>query len=201
MASSSLFVHAYHSFYAGIELLKLKKMIAINNKLIEKIKQRAFHLDIIWQVISNLIGESKNPIIISGNICDEKQKIKQFLKKNNRTAICAIYNYKLMLSYLFEDYDQAVINANCSKPHLISILASAHVPIFHFYDSLAHLAIFPNSSKTKQISILVRVFKNQRKMKKWAYHAPMNYLHKWQLVEAGTGKSFWQIPQGNGFIR
>ena len=34
----------------------------------------------------------------------------------------------------------------------------------------------------------VRFPQNQKKMKKWAYHAPMNYLHKWQLVEAERAK-------------
>jgi predicted ATPase/serine/threonine protein kinase/signal transduction histidine kinase len=183
-AAISSSVILQYSFYVGIELSELEKRMSVNTKILNKIKQRTFDLNILWQAILNLMGQNEKPSIITGAICDEEKTLRLFFKKNNRTGLCIAYSYKLLLSYIFQDYEQAVINAEYFKKYLRAVISSAHVPVFHFYDSLVHLAVFPNSPKTKQISILFRVFKNQRKMKKWAYHAPMNYLHKWQLVEA-----------------
>ena len=56
--------------------------------------------------------------------------------------------------------------------------------IFHFYDSLAGLARFPHVPRSQQNHIMKKVSSNQAKMKKWADLAPMNFLHKWYLVEA-----------------
>ncbi len=59
------------------------------------------------------------------------------------------------------------------------------IPGFFFYKSLIWLVVYPNeTAKLKKMSILKKVSANQRKMKKWAHHAPMNFLHKWYLVEA-----------------
>jgi hypothetical protein len=58
------------------------------------------------------------------------------------------------------------------------------VPAFHFYQSLAYLARYKDLTETEQTESLDKVAANQTKMKKWADHAPMNYLHKYYLVEA-----------------
>ncbi|NJM27708.1 MAG: hypothetical protein HC856_04750, partial [Pseudanabaena sp. RU_4_16] len=52
-----------------------------------------------------------------------------------------------------------------------------------FYDSLIALATLSElgaESETQQ----QRIRANQARLNHWAEHAPMNYLHKWQLVEA-----------------
>jgi GAF domain-containing protein len=49
---------------------------------------------------------------------------------------------------------------------------------------LARLALYPNSSETEREEILTKVAAKQEKMKTWAKQAPMNYLHKFYLVEA-----------------
>ncbi len=55
---------------------------------------------------------------------------------------------------------------------------------FNFYDSLTHLALYPDAPEPEQQRILEKVTANQEKMQLWAQHAPMNYLHKYYLVEA-----------------
>jgi class 3 adenylate cyclase len=56
--------------------------------------------------------------------------------------------------------------------------------VFRFYESLAQLALFSEAAAPEQKRILRRVAANQKKVKKWAGHAPMNYQHKFYLVEA-----------------
>ncbi|EDN71685.1 hypothetical protein BGS_0689 [Beggiatoa sp. SS] len=48
-------------------------------------------------------------------------------------------------------------------------------------------ALYPKASKRKQRQYRLKVRANQKKLKKWANHAPMNYWHKFYLVEAERG--------------
>jgi signal transduction histidine kinase len=86
---------------------------------------------------------------------------------------------------VFGQPHEAIKNAALAEKHIGSVTAMLCVPIFHFYDSLAHLAVFAEASNSEQEVILTRVKNNQEKMQKWAAHAPMNHLHKFYLVEAG----------------
>ena len=88
------------------------------------------------------------------------------------------------MCYLFQAFPEAYQNALLAGQYLDAVIGSPIVPLFHFYDSLAHLALFSEANKAEKDNILQRVTKNQRKMQKWAHHAPMNYLHKFYLVEA-----------------
>src|SRR4028119_225018 len=58
------------------------------------------------------------------------------------------------------------------------------VPIFHFYATLTHLALFSTQPETEQAEILAEVEIHQTTLHQWAQNAPMNHLHKWYLVEA-----------------
>jgi predicted ATPase/signal transduction histidine kinase len=185
-AAICAYTYSYYSYFAGTNLSKIQHNISQYNKIIKKIKQQTwlYHNERCWQVTLNLMGRNQNPTIITGNVFDEKGMLKLYLKANDRAAICILYLEKLILCYLFHEYDQAIENAASAEKHLIGLISQIQVPVFHFYNSLAQLAVFPNMPKTKQKRILGKVVKNQKKMKKWAHHALMNHLHKWHLVEA-----------------
>ena len=59
-------------------------------------------------------------------------------------------------------------------------------------NSLSRLALARENSLSKSITV-TQVKKNQKSMKRWALQAPMNYQHKYDLVEAElcrlTGKN------------
>ena len=59
-----------------------------------------------------------------------------------------------------------------------------NVPLFYFYDSLVRLRVCSDALTSEQEQHLVKINSNQDKMKLWAHHAPMNFLHKFYLVEA-----------------
>jgi hypothetical protein len=65
-----------------------------------------------------------------------------------------------------------------------SAAGTLQVSYCYFYESLAQLSFYSNASQNEQKHCLKKVTANQKKMKKWAHHAPMNHLHKFNLVEA-----------------
>jgi signal transduction histidine kinase len=54
----------------------------------------------------------------------------------------------------------------------------------NFYYSLALLAHYPDVDANEQAQYLTELEANQQKMKLWASHAPINYQHKYDLIEA-----------------
>ncbi|MEG3840504.1 ATP-binding protein [Microcoleus sp. herbarium14] len=53
-----------------------------------------------------------------------------------------------------------------------------------FYDALAHLAIYADAAPTQRKQILKRVGASQKKLKECAHRTPIDYQHKFDLVEA-----------------
>jgi histidine kinase len=103
-------------------------------------------------------------------------------KENNRMSLFAAYVAKLMLLYLLKDYAAAVASGRLAAEYADGAIGLITVGVHNFYYSLALLAHYPDSDN--QEADLAIVNSNQQIMKKWAYHAPMNYQHKYELVEA-----------------
>ena len=185
-AASNASLYSYYSYFAGIELLKIEQDISKYNDAIRKLGQKAylFMNQRSWQVVLNLMGYNEDPTILTGDVFDEERMLKLYQEENNRAGTCGLYLNKLILCYLFQQYDRAANHAGNAEKHLAALIGMVPFAVFHFYDSLAQLALFSETPQTNQKNIFRKVAKNQKKMKKWAHHAPMNYLHKWQLVEA-----------------
>ena len=185
-AACNAYYYSYYSFFAGVGLSTVEKKLSEYNQAIMGTKQKGwlYNNESLWKHIMKMMCYNQNATAVSGDVLGNKGMIKEYIKENNRSAIFGYYFFRLMNCYLFYKYDHAVESAEIAKKHLIAALSQITVPIFHFYDSLAQLALFSGTTRTNQKLILKKVTKNQKKMKKWAHHAPMNHFHKWQLVEA-----------------
>ncbi|MDM8540101.1 hypothetical protein QUF90_03340 [Desulfococcaceae bacterium HSG9] len=185
-ASYSASIYSTYSFFTGMELSELKGKITIYEKAILAMNQEMIigHIKLFRQAVLNLTDQVENPYRLAGEACNEEQALSIFLKANDKWAIFNLYLHKLMLYYLFYKFILSVKYATEVEEVIEGATGTLHVPIFHFYDSLARLAVFLDSPKPERKRILKKVAKNQKKMKKWAHHAPMNHLHKFYLVEA-----------------
>ncbi|MBW4630854.1 MAG: AAA family ATPase [Iphinoe sp. HA4291-MV1] len=186
--SYSAFMHCFNAYCVSEKLREIEQQICSYNDAIEKLKQRTIlnYLKILHQAISQLMdkseGESSGKLM--GEFYNEERMLPIHLEVNDQTAICNVYLHKMILCYLFQDYPQAIENATILQKYLASVTASLLVPLFYLYDSLARLAVFGDVPESEQKRLLKQVTNNQKKMRKWAHHAPMNYLHKFYLVEA-----------------
>ncbi|WP_017318690.1 ATP-binding sensor histidine kinase [Mastigocladopsis repens] len=193
-AAYALYVYSYIAFFTGEELTALKHETATYSNAIGQIKQeRAFHWNEIYrQTILNLLGFVKDPCRLIGEAYDEEKMLTLHLEANDGMALFFVYFCKLQLCYLLGKYSQALENAARAEQYLYAGIGTLVTPQFHFYDSLARLAAYPDTKKSEQKQILEKVAANQKKMQHWAHHAPMNYLHKFYLVEA---ERYWVLGQ------
>ncbi|WP_392532498.1 AAA family ATPase [Nostoc sp. C117] len=180
------YIYPYHSFWLGKELWVLEKELIAYCDSLKKIKQQvALTWNLVYlQTVLNLKGNFENVDCLIGEAYDEQSMLPIHQQVNDLYTINHLFVNKLMLSYLFGKYFKAVENAAIAEKSLGGVTGLFVVPLFYFYDSLAHLAIYHTAKESEQQTILVKVRDNQQKMELWATHAPTNHLHRFYLVEA-----------------
>jgi predicted ATPase/signal transduction histidine kinase/GAF domain-containing protein/tRNA A-37 threonylcarbamoyl transferase component Bud32 len=200
-ASYCAFSLCYYPFFAGQELTELKQQTATYRKATHQIRREtpATWLAMLQQTILNLQGQSENPSRLGGSLYDEEQAISGAIAVKDGTSLHYFYLNKLILCYLFGEYEQAARTATLAEPYLGAATAIISVAIFHFYDSLICLSLWANASSVEEEAWLNRVAANQEKLQKWAHHAPMNFLHKFQLVEAEKARVLGQFLEAEEF--
>jgi len=198
-ASGCAFAICNNSYFLGHELTKLEPKIAAYSKAISQLRRENYSnwTTTFWQAVLGLLQRSDNPRRLIGDVYNEEQALTRAIATNDRTEIYYLHLHKLILGYLFGEAHQAIKNAAIAEQYLDGVTSMIAVPLFHFYDSLAHLSIFVEASESEQKSFLARINANQEKMKLWAHHAPMNFLHKFHLVEAEKARVLGQNWQAS----
>ncbi|MGB0388162.1 MAG: GAF domain-containing protein, partial [Ardenticatenaceae bacterium] len=179
-------IYYVHSCWSGKNLAELEGEIASFGDLLLKLKQETSlnYNKLTQQLLLNLLGESENPCRLQGNVYDEEQMRRLHQAANDNNALFGLIFSKFVLCYLFDAYSEAQLHATQVEPYLEGVIGVINVALFYFYDSLTELALYPDLPKSKQKRVLKKVAAHQKKMKKWAKHAPMNHRHRYYLVEA-----------------
>lgn len=177
-------VYSYHSYVLGKDLATVEREMAMYSNTLSQLGQEtAFSYNQLnRQVVLNLMGRAEDKCCLIGESYDETTMLPLHLEAKAENICHSLYFYKLVLCYLFQDYQQALSNAKLAEKYNDSAVGT--IPLYHFYNSLVRLAIYCDVSKSEQKSILQKVKSNQKKIKKWAHFAPMTHLHKFYLVEA-----------------
>ncbi|GAB4181838.1 MAG: hypothetical protein Fur006_17160 [Coleofasciculaceae cyanobacterium] len=177
-------VHSYHSYVLGKELATVEREMAMYGNALSQLNQETsyYYNQLTRQVVLNLMGRAEDKCRLIGESYDETKMLPLHLEANAQNLCRTLYFFKLVLCYLFQDYQQAIENAKSAEKYSDSAVGT--IPLYHFYNSLVHLAIYSDAPKPGQKLIIEKVKANQKKIKKWAQFAPMTHLHKFYLVEA-----------------
>jgi predicted ATPase/signal transduction histidine kinase/CheY-like chemotaxis protein/tRNA A-37 threonylcarbamoyl transferase component Bud32 len=178
--------YSFFIFYIGTDLTKVKQEMAKYESMMVKLEQKSIltRQHLYLQIISNLQGKNDNPCLLNGEYLEEAKMFSDSLEKNY-VDWYLFYLHKVMLAYLFEEYSLAISNSIETEKFLENAAGLYMSSLYYFYDSLTRLALYSTlTSTSEQKKFLKKIAKNQKQIKKWADHAPMNYLHKYYLVEA-----------------
>ncbi|MEG3929357.1 AAA family ATPase [Microcoleus sp. D3_18a_C4] len=185
-AAYGLYNYTALSFSMGRDLAEMERETETFDRAIHQIRQgnALSFVKIFRQAVLNLRGKTDNPCRLVGEAYDEDIMIPQHQANNVQYAICSVYLNKLILGYLFENYQQALENAVLAEQYSDALTAGLQYSLIYFYGSLTYLAVYAEADAEKQAALLEKVAVNQAKSKRWAEYAPMNHLHKFYLVEA-----------------
>ncbi|MEH2056985.1 MAG: AAA family ATPase [Nostoc sp.] len=190
-----------YSYFLGQELKSLEVDIRAYCHVLENFRQDTMlnYSRVFWQTVLNLLGKAENPCVLTGEVLNEAKFVTQMLNANELIGLHYFWLHKLILCYLFENLSQAVETAAQAREYLVAGTGYASVPMFYFYDSLTALAEYSPATTSERERLLERVRENQGKMQTWAHHAPMNYLHKFELVKAEQCRVLGQMAQAVDF--
>ena len=124
------------------------------------------------------------PWILEGTFYSEKETVPQFVAAGDMTNLHELYSKKMMLCYLFGENEKALENAEVAEAYLAGNTGDVWTLVYYFYDTLIRLSLLPSMQGAKREEALERVEANLERLRFWAGHAPMNFLHKVRLVEA-----------------
>ncbi len=185
-ATYSALVYCHNAFFCGQNLKKLSEEIGKFNESFKGLKhESALNLQsICGQAVLNLHEEAASPTILTGKIHNEEKMVKFYKETRGETALYKMYLYKLIVSFLFEKYDECTDNAREARSHLKSVPGSSEYMTFFFYETLTLLSVFLVNPRQSQKTLLKKIHCNLKIFRKFAGSAPMNGLHKLLLMEA-----------------
>ncbi|WP_445630176.1 AAA family ATPase [Nostoc sp. DSM 114167] len=200
-ASYSACFYCTHLFFIGENLEIALQKQAHYIALMQRTKQefQIIYAKIVRQTGLNLIKKTAEPYRLIGESFDENKMLPILIDSNNYMAIYPIYVSKLILGYLFKNYDRAAEDALLAEKYEQGGRALMYKAEHKLYSSLTLLALYPSASKSERQEYLSQVVAQQKKMKQWALHSPANYQHKYDLVEAEKARVLQQDAKAIAF--
>ena len=179
--------YLFHSFIVGNKLKKVVRETEEYTKFIVS-KIQPFSKDLLFfeyhdRAIKILRSSEFTKDLIEKKVATILKTDLVNSEKNNNIFVVYGNFYLIFCCYLFGKYIEANDGVNRAKQKINSVLGQAVVPLFYFYDSLNKIALI-SRDRFKYNKFFQEIAKNQQKIQKFADHAPMNYQHKYDLVQA-----------------
>ncbi|WP_414517211.1 AAA family ATPase [Nostoc sp. PCC 9305] len=177
-------------FFVGETLERVNQQQQKYIDLLLKFKQeyQIYFGQICRQLVLNLMGAAEDPLILVGESFDERKMLPILIETQNGTLLFLLHLAKTILLLIFQDYQQALIHAEEAEKYQGNMVGFLQFAEHNFYYSLALLAKCSNGNEAEQQWALEKVVENQKLMSQWAFHAPANHQHKYDLVEAERAK-------------
>ncbi len=185
-ASYSLMYSCVHSLFCGKNLESVNKELGEYIEVIKKLKQERTLINVKFhkQFTSNLMGYAKDRTMLIGDSFNEEEILPSLISDNDMPSLGSYNASKTIICYIFGKEKESLQYALESERYKKSVIGLIYFPLIYFYTSLVFLSQMHNTSWLKRIQYHIKIYKNQRVMKKLAKHAPVNHLQRWYLVEA-----------------
>ncbi|BFM39952.1 diguanylate cyclase [Synechocystis sp. LKSZ1] len=174
-----------NAFWSGQPLRELEKQIGEYCQLLERfnLSMSYNYCRILWETVVYLQGNPDHQELAWESTSVDNDLLRPALATADVTRLFYFYLHRALLFFLLGRLPLAQQDIDRARNYLKGGLATVCEAGFYFYDSLIVLAgLDPKSPDQGQL--LPRVAQNQCQLQRWAEQAPMNYQHKWQLVEA-----------------
>ncbi|MFM6197984.1 MAG: serine/threonine protein kinase, partial [Dolichospermum sp.] len=191
------FAYTFNMFmmlFAGENLTTVSEYLENSVALIShrKLEWHSQNIKTWQQIIFNLQAINQDKCQFNGDFFTEELFL-FLVNHKNYHSLFGFYLTKTMQFYLFKEYQKALDSAIIAKQYITSVPGQITVSQHNFYYSLSLLAAYNYQSEHEQIESMKQVLANQEKMQYWAVNAPMNYQHKYDLIEAEKARVLGQM--------
>ncbi|MEL6940950.1 MAG: serine/threonine protein kinase, partial [Cyanobacteria bacterium J06598_1] len=170
----------------GVPLRTIQPKQRYYSELTKTVRQDIPHdCILIWgQFLDNLTGQTDNPTQLVGEWFDEQTQLAKLKATNSVSGLFFVATAKMILSYLFGDYEGALEQADAIAQYEAAGYGLLPITQLPFYKSLALLALYNRATSEQQTANLTEIKIHQERLALWAAHAPENFQHKVDLVAA-----------------
>ncbi|BAY27323.1 ATP-binding region ATPase domain protein [Calothrix sp. NIES-2100] len=186
--------YGIYLFFSGENLETVEKKIAPYVELVDQFKQDLGinYIRLARQVTLNLLGRATDKLTLTGESFCEETRLPIVMTANWQVVICCFYLFKAILAYLFKDYKAAFEYANLAQANIQGVVAMLMDYELKFYHSLIILAYYQQLDDGEKEKCLQQLELNQKSLGLKAFHAPCNFEHKYNLVEAEKARIIGQ---------
>ena len=179
-------IYCNHIYLGGKPLAEAEREMKMFSEQMLKYKQETNYNynEAYRQAVLNLLGQSDDPTVLSGEAYDERKMAPIHEERKDRAGTFLIHSNSVMLKYLFHQYNEALEHALLTRPLLDAVLAKYDVAIFWFYEGMVCMAGAREKSGKQRRRLLSRAKKNIAQFRKWAKYCPVNHQHKLDLLIA-----------------
>jgi PAS domain S-box-containing protein len=179
-------LYCFHAFHCGRELGEVEQALTaaaevyVRSHLVRTFaSNRLYH-----QVVLNLQGQAEDPTRFVGTRYDETHMVPELLEDHNLLAVFRLHLNRAFLQYVFGQPASALESITLAAPYVEAAVGMFEATLLCVYDSLIRLAVAAGAAPEARAPYLAQVAVNQQQLSGWAQAAPMNFSHKFHLVEA-----------------
>lgn len=188
--SYSLFWNACHEFFTCRPLDEVRKKLDLSIHGTQRQSQEKgpllFHLR---HLVDELSGD--HPTLPVKDVT-EQELLARWEQARDFSNLCYCRGYQAIGCYLLGDPGGCLERIAFCRSHLDCLRGQSCLPVFLFYEALAHLSLAGRGHTARQA--LAGAKRVISMLKPWAKSCPPNYLHKLRLVQAEVarvrGKSY-----------
>ncbi|MBD2578156.1 AAA family ATPase [Oscillatoria sp. FACHB-1406] len=171
-------------FFSGISLDESRAEMSKYEATLKTLQQSSplIYFGTAQQAMANLQEQVSCPDVLIGQAYDETVMMPKHLQSNEIAAIAVVYTYKMILAYYFGDYDRSFKHMEEGQSYVRAAAGIIQSLYYNVYTALIYL-----SAARSQLDLnerLDRVNSCQTILQTWAHHAPQNYQHHVELIEA-----------------
>ncbi|AKG22083.1 protein kinase domain-containing protein [Calothrix sp. 336/3] len=181
------FTEGWILYFMGTELSEVENFLQQKSAAIAAMKQsmQLSYNQALHQATLNLMGEEVEDVCtLTGSAFNEAEGFARHQRTGEMSALFCGYLHKLILSYRFGRYKQAIAMSEAAFQYVAAAGVQTGLAPLYWFTTLAQLAVYDNTNPEEQAAILERVDSHYTTIQHWASHAPMNYAHYADLVAA-----------------
>lgn len=201
--------HFAYLYLAGRELQYIRKLMEdyMEDLLKTGNKTSIFACNAFLQGIANLMDYQKeqcrtdcqceviHPWVLKGIYFDEEETLPICKDANAMTAVFCTYLNKLIISYLFGQYDEALKNFEEAEKYIDGVIGTYCIPVYYFYGALLRIKLLSSTQGMGIIRQKKNIRSYIREIKSFYKDAPENNSHKYFLLKAEQARIDGRIKQ------
>ena len=121
-------------------------------------------------------------------------------RTGNQTAMAYYYSLKQMIFYLF-DHPDALEAVDHSQEYHIYSAGLYYYPEHRFFQTLILIRHYRKATWLKKVQFLKIIRRNIAQLQRWAKHSPINFRHKWLILQAELMRLQDKKTEAEGFYK